>query len=163
MQYDSVINEAFLSDDKSLWNMFIGAFEFGRKLKPKIKKRKTCAVDSVGEAKLLINVIRGTDVPVRTSYYHTFMDYIANAREGSAQQEAYKKLYFLKQVETFLEIKLVDPETGFEKIQRTSVSEGQNPEWNELLEFALTAKNKVNFTKEELEQSKMMVFFTLFD
>jgi len=30
------------------------------------------AIDSVDKAKLLINVIRGTDVPVRRSYYHSY-------------------------------------------------------------------------------------------
>ena len=32
-----------------------------------------------------------------------------------------------------------------------------------MLEFMLRAKNKLNFTKEELEQSKMVIYFTLFD
>lgn len=97
--------------------MFIGLFQFERKLKPKIKVRKICAVDSVGDAKLLINVIGGHDVPVRTSYYHEYMDYIQIMNEnGNEQQEAYQRLYFLKQVETFLEIRIHDPDTGKEMI-----------------------------------------------
>lgn len=32
-----------------------------------------------------------------------------------------------------------------------------------MLEFVLTAKNKLAFAKHELEQSKLMVYFTLFD
>jgi len=61
-----------------------------------------------------------------------------------------------------MEVRLHDPDTNWERIERTSVSEGQYPEWNELLEFMLKSKH-ANFTKEELEQSKMMLHFTLFD
>jgi len=35
---------------------------------------------------------------------------------GNEQQEAYQRLYFLKQVETFLEIRIHDPDTGKEMI-----------------------------------------------
>ena len=58
---------------------------------------------------------------------------------------------------------MYDPETGKEQVQKTSVAEGQCPEWNEMLEFMLNAKNKIAFTKDELEQTKIVVYFTLFD
>jgi hypothetical protein len=47
-------------------------------------------------------------------------------------------------------------------VKKTCVSEGQNPEWNELLDFTLKSRG-VAFTKHELAQSKMMLHFTLFD
>jgi len=53
-------------------------FTFERKLKPKVKKRKQQSVESVSEAKLNIHIIRGTDVPVRTSFYDTFIKYIVD-------------------------------------------------------------------------------------
>ena len=118
----------------------------------------------MSEAKLLIHVIRGTDVPVRQSYFNDFLGYITDLKKGGKnQQQAYQDLYRLKQVETFLEIRVHDPETGKEQVQKTSVSEGQNPEWNEMLDFVLNAKNNIAFTKNELEQSKVIVYFTLFD
>lgn len=67
------------------------------------------AIDSVDKAKLLINIIRGTDVPVRKSYYHSYQNYLAQAKEtAGGDQKAYQQLYLLKQVETFIEIRLVD-------------------------------------------------------
>lgn len=102
-------------------------------------------------------------MPVRQSYYHKFLKYIQELGEGGKDsQKAYQELYFNKQADTFLEIRLHDPDSGEEIIQRTCVSEGQYPEWNEQLEFKLKSKGAV-FTKNELEQSKMEIHFTLFD
>ena len=91
-----MINEAFLNDQSSILDIFMGIFEFGRRLKPRIKKRKAAALDAVGEAKLMINVIRGTDVPVRTSFFERFLHYIENNGAEKERQAAYKDLYFLK-------------------------------------------------------------------
>ena len=67
-------------------------------------------------------------------------------------------------MEPLVEVRLVDPEDpDHEQVLKTSVADGQCPEWNQILEFTLKAKNKANFTKQELEQSKMLVYFTLFD
>jgi hypothetical protein len=54
-------------------------------------------------------------------------------------------------VETFVEVKVIDLKTRKEMTMKTNLSEGQYPEWNEVLEFSLKAKNKIAFTKEELE------------
>jgi hypothetical protein len=112
----------------------------------------------------MIHVLRGTDVPVRTSYYKRYVEYLQNVGESSNDtQKAYQELYFLKQVESYIEVRFYDPETKVEQIQRTPIAEGQCPEWNTLLEFVFKAKNNQNFTKSELEQSKAMLYFTLFD
>ena len=50
---------------------------FGRKLKPKIKPKTAISVDSVGEAKLLVNVLRASNAPIRHSYFRQFANYIA--------------------------------------------------------------------------------------
>jgi len=64
--YDSVINEFVMQDaEASILTIIKNLFTFERQLKPKVKERKQTAIDSVSEAKLLIHVIRGTDVPVR--------------------------------------------------------------------------------------------------
>ena len=61
-------------------------------------------------------------------------------------------------------MRLVDPEDPEnEQVLKTYASDGRSPEWNQILEFTLKAKNRVAFTKEELERSTMMVYFTLFD
>ena len=45
----------------------------------------------------------------------------------------------------------------------TSTAEGQCPEWNEILQHEIRAKNKIEFTNAELEDSPYMIYFTLFD
>jgi len=70
-------------------------------------------------------------------------------------------------VEALVEVRLYDPVNQRDIMKKqTQVSEGQYPEWNELLDFPLEAKDKANnggFTKEELEQNKLVLYFTLFD
>lgn len=113
----------------------------------------------------MIHVIRGTDVPVRHSYYHSFLKHFENeSKDGNVYVKENKDIYTNKQVETFLEIRLVDEETGEQvDYSKTCIAEGQCPEWNELLDFKLVAKNRKAFTKQELEQSKLVIYFTLFD
>jgi hypothetical protein len=57
--------------------MLSSMFTFERKLKPKVKARKQKTIESVSEAKINIHVIRGTDVPVRSSYYENFLNYLS--------------------------------------------------------------------------------------
>ena len=108
------------------------------------------SVDAVGEAKLLVNVLRATDVPVRHSYYKEFIDYIKHIKDSNPQ-EAFKELYSSKQVEPYIEVRLVDPDTGAEQSDRTACAEGQCPEWNQMLEFTLKAAKGKYFTRGELE------------
>lgn len=75
--YDAVVSEFLMQDaEVSILTILKNMFKFERQLKPVVKERKQAAVDSVNEAKLLIHVIRGQDVPVRQSYYHKFLRYI---------------------------------------------------------------------------------------
>jgi len=120
-------------------------------------------VDAVGEAKLLVNVLRATDVPVRQAYYKDFIEYIQNG-QGANSQEAFKQLYFLKQVEPYVEVRLVDPDgKAPEQKHETARAEGQCPEWNEMLEFTLKAAKGKYFTRGELEENRMMIYITVFD
>jgi hypothetical protein len=57
----------------------------------------------------------------------------------------------------------VNKETGEEDILNTSTAEGQYPEWNSTLEYEIRAKNKIQFTNAELENSPYVIYFTLFD
>ena len=80
----------------------------------------------------------------------------------------YTNLYDNKQVEALVEVRLYDPVNQKDiDIKKTSISEGQYPEWNELLDFPLYAKDRGNggacFSKKELAESKLILYFTLFD
>jgi len=109
-------------------NLFKTLFDkfsvFERKLKPKVKARVMQPLETVSKAKIMIHVIRGTDVPVRTRYFDQFLKYLNNAKNENDNNKAYRQLYDFKQVETFLEVRLHDPDTGEEQVQKTSVSEG---------------------------------------
>jgi len=48
-------------------------------------------------------------------------------------------------------------------VKLTNNSEGDFPEWNEILEFPLRPLNRRRFTKQELVNSKSMIYITLFD
>ena len=92
-------------------------FTFERKLKPKVKKRKQQQPESISEAKINIHIIRGTDIPVRTSFYDNFTKYLMakEAAKGGRGVDAdivqmqYTKLYDNKQVEAMIEVRLYDP------------------------------------------------------
>lgn len=51
----------------------------------------------------------------------------------------------------------------FTIVQQTNVAEGDYPEWNEVLNFPLKAENGKKFTKDELINSKTMIYVSLFD
>jgi hypothetical protein len=164
MRYHNVVDEVQI-DFTNILDVALRLFKPGRKLKPAVRAKQAQAVESVREAKLLVHVIRATDVPLRLSYYKEYEEYLAAARDGSKeQQKLYASLYSAKQVEPLVEVRLVDPEDPEnEQVLKTYASDGRSPEWNQILEFTLKAKNRVAFTKEELERSTMMVYFTLFD
>jgi hypothetical protein len=164
MRYHNVVDEVQI-DFTNVFDVALRLFRPGRKLKPAVRAKQAQAVESVREAKLLVHVIRATDVPLRLSYYKEYEEYLAAARDGSKeQQKLYASLYSAKQVEPLVEVRLVDPEDPEnEQVLKTYASDGRSPEWNQILEFTLKAKNRVAFTKEELERSTMMVYFTLFD
>lgn len=146
--------------------LFVNLFTFQRKLKPKVKKRQVQSYESLRECKMLFHIIRATDVPIRLSYYDDYAEYILNKDDDKNQKGNFrdqKDVFSSKQVDTFVEIKLVDTETGQETILKTQSVEGQYPEWNEILSYTLKAKNKMAFTKTELEQSPIVIYFTLFD
>lgn len=166
VQYQTVVREVQLDPTAGLVEVLMGLFRTGRKLKPLVKKRPPAAVEGIGEAKLLVHLIRGTSVPIRLDYYEQYAHYqeLQELHPDSKEHlDAYKGLFRSKDVEPFVEVRLVDTETGQEEVLRTGAAEGQCPEWNEILEFSLKAKNKIAFTKTELEQSKYMIYFTLFD
>lgn len=61
-----------------------------------------------------------------------------------------------------IEVRIVYNEE-YSEVKVTNASEGDFPEWNEILEFPLLALNKRKFTKQELVTTKSMLYITLFD
>lgn len=61
-----------------------------------------------------------------------------------------------------IEVRIVYNE-DYSEVKLTNNSEGDFPEWNEILEFPLKPINKRRFTKQELVSTKSMIYVTLFD
>ena len=73
-----------------------------------------------------------------------------------------KDLYRIARVETFVEVRIVYHDY-YTEVKTTNIAEGDFPEWNEVLSFSLESLNKKKFTKEELVNSKTMLYISLFD
>lgn len=73
-----------------------------------------------------------------------------------------KNLYRTQRVEPIVEVRIVYNEE-YSEVKLTNIAEGDFPEWNEILEFPLMAINKRRFTRQELINSKSMIYVTLFD
>jgi len=71
-------------------------------------------------------------------------------------------LYKTQRVEPLVEVRIVYNE-DYSEVKLTNIAEGDFPEWNEILEFPLKALNKKRFTKQELINTKSMIYITLFD
>ena len=74
-------------------NLLKSMFTFERKLKPKVKKRKQQQVESINEAKINIHIIRGTDVPVRTSFFDAFARYLMEKEAARGDSDNIKNKY----------------------------------------------------------------------
>lgn len=73
-----------------------------------------------------------------------------------------KDLYKIARVETFVEVRVVYNDL-YTEVKHTNIAEGDYPEWNEILNFSLMAENSKKFTKDELLNSKTMIYLSLFD
>ena len=71
-------------------------------------------------------------------------------------------MYNICRVETFIEVRIVY-HNGYTQVQYTNIAEGDYPEWNEVLSFPLEPLNGKHFTQSELEQSKTMIYISIFD
>jgi len=75
----------------------------------------------------------------------------------------------LERVYSYVQFKLVqktdDAKMNFKiQTEKSECLEGMNPEWNQILRFKLTAKNKnQNFTSSEIDDSRNALQLTLFD
>ncbi|OXB53749.1 hypothetical protein ASZ78_014541 [Callipepla squamata] len=139
-----------------------------RPLKPRRKERKKVTAQNLsdGDIKLLVNIIRAYDIPVRKPVTSKLQQPSKSSRSfnemfaasESAQSPASNIDWAFNQV-------LVRPfvEVSFQRtVCRTTTAEGPNPNWNEELEFPFRAPNG-DYSTHSLQSVKDEVFINVFD
>nr|XP_004656124.2 coiled-coil and C2 domain-containing protein 2A isoform X2 [Jaculus jaculus] len=139
-----------------------------RPLKPRRKGRKKVTAQNLsdGDIKLLVNIIRAYDIPVRKPIVSKFQQPSRSSRtfrephaaSPSAHSPAHSADYPLSQV-------LVRPfvEVSFQRtICHTTTAEGPNPSWNEELELPFRAPNE-DYSTASLQSVKDDVYINIFD
>uniref|UniRef100_A0A8C6K4A6 Uncharacterized protein n=1 Tax=Melopsittacus undulatus TaxID=13146 RepID=A0A8C6K4A6_MELUD len=139
-----------------------------RPLRPRRKERKKVTAQNLsdGDIKLLVNVIRAYDIPVRKPVMSKFQQPAKSSRSfnemfaasASAQSPADSPDWAFNQV-------LVRPfvEVSFQRtVCRTTTAEGPNPSWNEELELPFRAPNG-DYSTHSLQSVKDEVFINVFD
>ncbi|XP_015427337.1 PREDICTED: coiled-coil and C2 domain-containing protein 2A isoform X3 [Myotis davidii] len=139
-----------------------------RPLRPRRKGRKKVTAQNLsdGDIKLLVNIIRAYDIPVRrpttsksqqpSRSSRTFRE--RHAASPTTQSPTHSADYPLGQV-------LVRPfvEVSFQRtICHTTTAEGPNPSWNEELELPFRAPNG-DYSTTSLQSVKDDVFINIFD
>ncbi|XP_053433431.1 coiled-coil and C2 domain-containing protein 2A isoform X2 [Nycticebus coucang] len=139
-----------------------------RPLRPRRKGRKKVTAQNLsdGDIKLLVNIVRAYDLPVRKQTASKFQQPSRSSRTFSEKRPAspsthsptYSADYPLGQV-------LVRPfvEVSFQRmICHTSTAEGPNPSWNEELELPFRAPNG-DYSTASLQSVKDDIFINIFD
>ncbi|XP_047192617.1 coiled-coil and C2 domain-containing protein 2A isoform X3 [Scophthalmus maximus] len=123
-----------------------------RPLKPQRKERKKVTAQNLsdGDIKLLVNIIRAYDIPVRRPQSN---------KPGQSPQSAMQGSDWLigqVQVRPFVEI-------SFQRtVLQTTTADGPNPCWNEELQLPFTAPNG-DYSIASLQSVKDEVFINIFD
>lgn len=121
-----------------------------RPLKPQRKERKKVTAQNLsdGDIKLLVNIIRAFDVPVRRTQ--------ANKPGQTSQTAIQGHDWFHCQVRPFVEV-------SFQRtVLQTTTAEGPNPSWNEELQLSFSAPNG-DYSTASLQSVKDEVFISIFD
>ncbi|XP_072593856.1 coiled-coil and C2 domain-containing protein 2A isoform X2 [Vulpes vulpes] len=139
-----------------------------RPLRPRRKGRKKVMAQNLsdGDIKVLVNIIRAYDIPVRKPTTSKFQQPSRSSRTFSEKRAAsptthsptHSSDYPLGQV-------LVRPfvEVSFQRtICHTTTAEGPNPSWNEELELPFRAPNG-DYSTTSLQSVKDDVFINIFD
>ncbi|XP_051802521.1 coiled-coil and C2 domain-containing protein 2A [Acanthochromis polyacanthus] len=123
-----------------------------RPLKPQRKERKKVTAQNLsdGDIKLLINIIRAFDIPIRRPQSN---------KPGQVPQSAIQSSdWFLNQVQVrpFVEV-------SFQRtVLQTTTADGPNPCWNEELQLPFSAPNG-DYSNASLQSVKDEVFINIFD
>ena len=79
-QYKSVVREfELLESENALLALFNKLFISGRKLRPVVQKRQPISLEACKDAKILVHIIKGFNVPIRNS---AKQDILANFQGG---------------------------------------------------------------------------------
>ncbi|XP_002746014.3 coiled-coil and C2 domain-containing protein 2A isoform X2 [Callithrix jacchus] len=139
-----------------------------RPLRPRRKGRKKVTAQNLsdGDIKLLVNIVRAYDIPVRKLAVSKLQQPSRSSRMFSEKRAASPSIhspnhnadYPLGQV-------LVRPfvEVSFQRtVCHTTTAEGPNPSWNEELELPFRAPNG-DYSTASLQSVKDVVFINIFD
>ncbi|NXP19100.1 C2D2A protein, partial [Scytalopus superciliaris] len=169
---DLVNEEDFLSlGSEGPGILGLGLFKLAepkRPLRPRRKERKKVTAQNLsdGDIKLLVNIVRAHDIPVRKTVMSKLQQPSKSSRSfnemfaasPSAQGPANSPDWAFNQV-------LVRPfvEVSFQRtVCRTTTAEGPNPNWNEELELPFRAPNG-DYSTHSLQSVKDEVFINVFD
>ncbi|XP_019733890.1 coiled-coil and C2 domain-containing protein 2A isoform X3 [Hippocampus comes] len=122
-----------------------------RPLKPQRKERKKVTAQNLsdGDIKLLVNVLRAYDIPVRRSQ---------SSKAGQSQGAIQASDWLISQVQVrpFVEV-------SFQRnVFQTTTADGPNPCWNEELQLPFRAPNG-DYSIASLQSVKDDVFINIFD
>uniref|UniRef100_A0A8C6YQU3 Coiled-coil and C2 domain containing 2A n=1 Tax=Nothoprocta perdicaria TaxID=30464 RepID=A0A8C6YQU3_NOTPE len=154
----------------SLGILGLGIFKLAepkRPLKPRRKERKKVTAQNLsdGDIKLLVNIIRAYDIPVRKA--------VSKLQQPSKHSRSFNEMFTAspsaqspgENIDWVLNQVLVRPfvEVSFQRtVCRTTTAEGPNPNWNEELELPFRAPNG-DYSSHSLQSVKDEVFINLFD
>lgn len=139
-----------------------------RPLRPRRKGRKKVTAQNLsdGDIKLLVNIIRAYDIPVRKPVVSKFQQPSRSSRTFSEKQTASPSTHSpLHNADYPLSQVLVRPfvEVSFQRtICHTTTAEGPNPSWNEELELPFRAPNG-DYSTASLQSVKDDVYINIFD
>ncbi|XP_056270591.1 coiled-coil and C2 domain-containing protein 2A isoform X2 [Pseudoliparis swirei] len=122
-----------------------------RPLKPQRKERKKVTAQNLsdGDIKLLVNVMRAYDIPVRRPL---------SSKAGPSQSAIQGSDWLINQVQVrpFVEV-------SFQRtVLQTTTADGPNPSWNEELQLPFSAPNG-DYSAAVLQSVKDEVFINIFD
>ncbi|XP_068799446.1 coiled-coil and C2 domain-containing protein 2A isoform X5 [Struthio camelus] len=138
-----------------------------RPLKPRRRERKKVTAQNLsdGDIKLLVNIIRAYDIPVRkpgsklqqpSRQSRSFNEMFAASPSAQSPGENIDWVFNQVSVRPFVEV-------SFQRtVCRTTTAEGPNPNWNEELELPFRAPNG-DYSTHSLQSVKDEVFINLFD
>uniref|UniRef100_A0A672PN68 Coiled-coil and C2 domain containing 2A n=1 Tax=Sinocyclocheilus grahami TaxID=75366 RepID=A0A672PN68_SINGR len=151
------------------WNLFKLA-EPKRPLKPRRKERKKVTAQNLsdGDIKLLVNIIRGYDIPIRRPYASKPP---ASAKSGRSFTEPFTAPVSSQTPQQGSEwpfgqvTPLIRPfvEVSFQRsVLQTSTADGPNPCWNEEIVLPFSAPNG-DYSSSSLQSVRDEVFINIFD
>uniref|UniRef100_A0A8D2KRR6 Coiled-coil and C2 domain containing 2A n=1 Tax=Varanus komodoensis TaxID=61221 RepID=A0A8D2KRR6_VARKO len=142
--------------------------EAKRPLKPRRKERKKVTVQNLsdGDIKLLVNIIRAYEIPVRkpagsklqqpSKSSWSFNEMFAASAAPQSPTHSPEWAFNQVSVRPFVEV-------SFQRtVCRTTTAEGPNPNWNEELELPFRAPNG-DYSPSSLQSVKDDIFINIFD